>query len=71
MFMGVVGPYDEKRVCKIKCVSGRWVGPLCSLEHGECVAVFLYCVEGEEEQEEAEGMHRNRCRMREGSDKAL
>ncbi|XP_050722361.1 locomotion-related protein Hikaru genki-like isoform X1 [Eriocheir sinensis] len=33
MFMGVVGPYDEKRVCKIKCVSGRWVGPLCSLEH--------------------------------------
>ncbi|XP_066959813.1 locomotion-related protein Hikaru genki isoform X1 [Macrobrachium rosenbergii] len=32
MFMGVVGPFDEKRVCKIKCIDGRWVGPLCSLQ---------------------------------------
>ncbi|XP_068222182.1 locomotion-related protein Hikaru genki-like [Palaemon carinicauda] len=32
MFMGVVGPSDEKRVCKIKCIDGRWVGPLCSLQ---------------------------------------
>ncbi|XP_071551645.1 locomotion-related protein Hikaru genki isoform X1 [Panulirus ornatus] len=45
MFMGVVGPYDEKRVCKIKCVAGRWVGPLCSLQHdsGRFQSMFRPC----------------------------
>ncbi|KAJ8877806.1 hypothetical protein PR048_022263 [Dryococelus australis] len=28
-FVGQVGPLDEKRLCKIKCIGGEWVGPLC------------------------------------------
>ncbi|CAL4059863.1 unnamed protein product, partial [Meganyctiphanes norvegica] len=32
LFMGVVGPWDEKKVCKIKCINDRWVGPLCSMD---------------------------------------
>ncbi|XP_037798368.1 locomotion-related protein Hikaru genki-like [Penaeus monodon] len=45
MFMGVVGPFDEKRVCKIKCVDGRWVGPLCSMQHdsGRFQSMFRPC----------------------------
>lgn len=33
-FVGVIGPNNEKRICKIKCLDGVWVGPLCALEHG-------------------------------------
>jgi len=35
-FVGVIGPSEQKRVCKIKCLNGVWVGPLCALEHGMC-----------------------------------
>lgn len=34
-FVGIVGPQDQKRICKIKCLNGVWVGPLCALEHGK------------------------------------
>jgi len=34
-FVGVVGPTEQKRICKIKCLNGVWVGPLCALEHGK------------------------------------
>ncbi|RZF32916.1 hypothetical protein LSTR_LSTR014781 [Laodelphax striatellus] len=29
----VLGP--DRRLCKIKCIGGRWVGPLCRPEQGE------------------------------------
>lgn len=29
-FMGTLGPLQERRQCKIKCVDGQWVGPLCT-----------------------------------------
>ncbi|ERL89483.1 hypothetical protein D910_06849 [Dendroctonus ponderosae] len=28
-FSGSIGPLGEKRLCKIKCIGGKWVGPLC------------------------------------------
>ncbi|XP_067012252.1 locomotion-related protein Hikaru genki [Anabrus simplex] len=28
-FSGEIGPLGEKRLCKIKCIGGEWVGPLC------------------------------------------
>ncbi|XP_023704995.2 locomotion-related protein Hikaru genki [Cryptotermes secundus] len=28
-FSGQIGPLGEKRLCKIKCIGGNWVGPLC------------------------------------------
>ncbi|KAG8184166.1 hypothetical protein JTE90_010207 [Oedothorax gibbosus] len=31
-FLGVIGPLDQKRVCKIKCLNGVWVGPLCTID---------------------------------------
>ncbi|KAI1289870.1 Locomotion-related protein Hikaru genki [Halotydeus destructor] len=31
-FVGLVGPNDQKRICKIKCLNGVWVGPMCALE---------------------------------------
>ena len=33
-FVGIIGPSEQKRVCKIKCLNGVWVGPLCALEKG-------------------------------------
>lgn len=30
-FPAEVGPLGGQRVCKIKCVEGEWVGPLCAL----------------------------------------
>lgn len=30
-FPAEVGPLGGQRVCKIKCVDGEWVGPLCAL----------------------------------------
>ncbi|XP_063633175.1 locomotion-related protein Hikaru genki [Cydia splendana] len=29
-FPGVIGPLNERLICKIKCIDGNWVGPLCS-----------------------------------------
>ncbi|XP_015927724.1 locomotion-related protein Hikaru genki [Parasteatoda tepidariorum] len=31
-FLGVIGPLEQKRVCKIKCLNGVWVGPLCTID---------------------------------------
>ncbi len=41
-FVGVIGPLEQKRVCKIKCLNGVWVGPLCALEHGLCLLYLIY-----------------------------
>lgn len=29
-FPGEVGPMGDRRLCKIRCVKGKWVGPLCA-----------------------------------------
>lgn len=29
-FPGEVGPLGDPRLCKIRCVKGKWVGPLCA-----------------------------------------
>ncbi|CAH0715962.1 unnamed protein product, partial [Brenthis ino] len=29
-FPGLIGPTNERLICKIKCIDGNWVGPLCS-----------------------------------------
>ncbi|KAG6461638.1 hypothetical protein O3G_MSEX012764 [Manduca sexta] len=29
-FPGLIGPLNERLICKIKCIDGNWVGPLCS-----------------------------------------
>lgn len=29
-FPGEVGPQGQRRLCKIRCVKGKWVGPLCA-----------------------------------------
>ncbi|KAH6945447.1 hypothetical protein HPB50_008501 [Hyalomma asiaticum] len=31
-FMGLFGGVTKKRACKIKCVNGVWLGPLCAVE---------------------------------------
>nr|XP_037270546.1 locomotion-related protein Hikaru genki-like [Rhipicephalus microplus] len=31
-FMGIFGGVTKKRACKIKCVNGVWLGPLCAVE---------------------------------------
>ncbi|XP_063225322.1 locomotion-related protein Hikaru genki [Bacillus rossius redtenbacheri] len=33
-FVGQVGPLEERRMCKIKCIGGEWVGPLCHKSGG-------------------------------------
>lgn len=33
-FSGSIGPLGEKRLCKIKCIGGKWVGPLCVGQQG-------------------------------------
>lgn len=35
-FVGIIGSSSEsnRRICRIKCVNGVWVGPLCTLEKG-------------------------------------
>lgn len=48
-FPAEVGPLGGKRTCKIKCVEGEWIGPLCALnEQGKlsfrisfCTMIFL------------------------------
>jgi hypothetical protein len=37
-FSGQIGPLGEKRLCKIKCIGGNWVGPLCQNQEGESEA---------------------------------
>jgi len=34
-FSGAIGPLGERRLCKIKCIGGEWVGPLCQVKNGE------------------------------------
>lgn len=34
-FSGAIGPLGERRLCKIKCIGGQWVGPLCVNEDDE------------------------------------
>lgn len=34
-FTGEVGPMGDRRLCKIRCVKGKWVGPLCATEDGK------------------------------------
>jgi hypothetical protein len=34
-FSGAIGPLGERRQCKIKCIGGEWVGPLCQVKSGE------------------------------------
>ncbi|XP_046387287.1 locomotion-related protein Hikaru genki-like isoform X2 [Ischnura elegans] len=38
-FPGEIGPLGARRLCKIKCVGGQWVGPLC-LAEGEDAGRF-------------------------------
>lgn len=39
-FPAEVGPLGGQRVCKIKCVEGEWVGPLCALnEQGKSTLI--------------------------------
>lgn len=39
-FPSEVGPLGDRRLCKIVCSAGRWVGPLCaSLDDGELNSV--------------------------------
>ncbi|XP_022251503.1 locomotion-related protein Hikaru genki-like, partial [Limulus polyphemus] len=33
-FLGIIGPLAQKRVCKIKCFNGVWIGPLCTIQEG-------------------------------------
>lgn len=33
-FNGVFGRKDSKRYCKLKCINGEWVGPLCLSDGG-------------------------------------
>lgn len=33
-FVGLVGRRDQKRTCKIKCMNGVWVGPICTVDEG-------------------------------------
>lgn len=34
-FPGEVGPLGDRRLCKIRCIKGKWVGPLCTNDEGE------------------------------------
>ncbi|XP_066156944.1 locomotion-related protein Hikaru genki isoform X2 [Euwallacea fornicatus] len=44
-FSGSIGPLGEKRLCKIKCIGGQWVGPLCANEqdNGKFQPLFKNC----------------------------
>ncbi|XP_055380198.1 locomotion-related protein Hikaru genki isoform X2 [Condylostylus longicornis] len=45
-FPGEVGPLGDRRLCKLRCVKGKWVGPLCATneedEHGNIRFQPLY-----------------------------
>lgn len=34
-FSTSVGAQKDQRICKIKCIAGQWVGPLCTEQQGE------------------------------------
>lgn len=38
-FNGAFDKVGSKRYCKIKCISGEWVGPLCLLDGGKMIVV--------------------------------
>lgn len=40
-FFGSIGPLNERRLCKIKCIEGQWVGPLCVDQHGESNVLYI------------------------------
>lgn len=44
-FSGSIGPLGEKRLCKIKCIGGQWVGPLCAdqQDNGRFQPLFKNC----------------------------
>ncbi|XP_019878837.2 locomotion-related protein Hikaru genki-like [Aethina tumida] len=44
-FYGSIGPLGERRLCKIKCIDGQWVGPLCidEQEKGRFQPLFRNC----------------------------
>ncbi|XP_030766186.1 locomotion-related protein Hikaru genki [Sitophilus oryzae] len=44
-FSGSIGPLGEKRLCKIKCIGGQWVGPLCvdQQDNGRFQPLFKNC----------------------------
>lgn len=45
-FLGAIGPLGERRLCKIKCIGGQWVGPLCINQQGNTLNIsFNYKVE--------------------------
>ncbi|CAB3362221.1 Hypothetical predicted protein [Cloeon dipterum] len=31
MFHGAIGPSGERRLCRIQCLHGEWVGPMCQI----------------------------------------
>lgn len=39
-FPGLIGPLNERLICKIKCIDGNWVGPLCSSTPGESLFIL-------------------------------
>ncbi|XP_026500502.1 locomotion-related protein Hikaru genki isoform X1 [Vanessa tameamea] len=49
-FPGIIGPTNEHLICKIKCIDGNWVGPLCSqtpiksITDGRFQPVFRECL---------------------------
>ncbi|XP_023228784.1 locomotion-related protein Hikaru genki-like isoform X1 [Centruroides sculpturatus] len=45
-FLGVIGPLEQKRICKIKCLNGVWVGPLCTIdeEGGRFQPMLKQCI---------------------------
>ncbi|XP_023016189.2 locomotion-related protein hikaru genki [Leptinotarsa decemlineata] len=44
-FSGSIGPLGEQRLCKIKCIAGQWVGPLCidQQDNGRFQPLFRNC----------------------------
>ncbi|RWS05328.1 locomotion-related protein Hikaru genki-like protein, partial [Dinothrombium tinctorium] len=43
-FVGIIGPLEQKRICKIKCINGVWVGPLCALQQEDSPPSIVYSV---------------------------
>lgn len=44
-FPGLIGPLNERLICKIKCIDGNWVGPLCaSTPDGRFQPILRQCL---------------------------
>lgn len=47
-FPGEVGPMGDRRLCKIRCIKGKWVGPLCAASNEgnkkKLVFIFIQCI---------------------------